>query len=925
MTRAADPGAQRVVRCVDARTDARAVRVWVEAVEDGDLGEAFDLFYRDLLAHGRVNPAQARQAVDRARRAWARRLDPGRKARLERLLAHVLRAEGDMARADDAYGRAWAGFEAQGDELELGRTAIGWLDVLSFRGRFEQARRVAERGRRALGRRDAAALARLDSNWANSLYLSGRLTQAAKIYRAVHRRLSRAGHERDAALVAWNLGQVLLLQGQVRHARERFLEAREVFEERGFESSALRCRFGLAVADLMEGRWREGLEVILELEEAFLRMGDRRAAAATLWELSRLLGAVGVTRLALRTAERAHDLYQELGLERDAAELSQVMAQWLNALDRPSDARVRLQSAIRFWARSGDRRSKRRAEVEQADCLLRLGQSAKALRELQRLRRQAPRRGERTVLVRCLTHLARAYLEEDRTGWALRTAKEAHRLARRYPEELERPALALLCARAHGRRGDSRDCRRWVRKAVDTIDRLGSELGVLTLRAQLDHRRAELHREAIELVLAAGGRRAEREALDLLGRSLATNLLEDILVDSPDMDRPLRIAISRLRDQLLREGSSDPDDVRTRSATAELDSLERRHPRRPRTQALRLLAERAAIGAWEQKLRGRPLVVLDQHGDEFAAYLVRVGGEVERHELPRVGEVLDRAWSPLRLLLETAAHLPSRRRSHFLERTRSEAEEALLEIRRAILDPLPLTGEESVHLIACSSLEEIPLQALPLLDEETQEGTPTFSRWLHPALIRGQRSRSGDARWAAILSDGRASTRRESEEVGHLLRQAGFAPVELTRRDDLLDRSGHAALLHVAAHGVHHPQEWMLNGIRLEDGWMGFEHLRREQLEDALLYFSSCESGLVSGSAHAGLTGWMVAGLRAAAREMVLTLWKIDDRGARRFAREFYARWTQGLPVAEALRETQSVIRSHSPHPFHWAAFTAMG
>ena len=161
--------------------------------------------------------------------------------------------------------------------------------------------------------------------------------------------------------------------------------------------------------------------------------------------------------------------------------------------------------------------------------------------------------------------------------------------------------------------------------------------------------------------------------------------------------------------------------------------------------------------------------------------------------------------------------------------------------------------------------------------------------------------------------------------MGGILRGAGFETREMTRRSELVRNRGRAALLHVAAHGVHHSQEWMLNGLRLEDGWMGFEHLRRSQLEGATLYFSSCESGLVSGSPHAEWHGWMVAGLRAAAREMVLSLWKVDDQSARAFARAFYSRWTDGRPVAHAIHEAQAELRTRHPHPFHWAPFMGLG
>jgi hypothetical protein len=96
----------------------------------------------------------------------------------------------------------------------------------------------------------------------------------------------------------------------------------------------------------------------------------------------------------------------------------------------------------------------------------------------------------------------------------------------------------------------------------------------------------------------------------------------------------------------------------------------------------------------------------------------------------------------------------------------------------------------------------------------------------------------------------------------------------------------------VAAHGAYHREQALLSGIQLADGWVGFEQLDRRVVEGALLYFGSCESGSTREGPGAELDGWMAAGLGAGARELVLTLWKLDDEAAEAFAAEFYPLWT---------------------------------
>ena len=68
----------------------------------------------------------------------------------------------------------------------------------------------------------------------------------------------------------------------------------------------------------------------------------------------------------------------------------------------------------------------------------------------------------------------------------------------------------------------------------------------------------------------------------------------------------------------------------------------------------------------------------------------------------------------------------------------------------------------------------------------------------------------------------------------------------------------------------------------------------------------------------------------AGTRNVVASLWAVDDRLTRSLMKAFYARWFSGAPsVAEALRRAQLEILEHglgdSADPIYWAGWVVSG
>jgi CHAT domain-containing protein len=148
--------------------------------------------------------------------------------------------------------------------------------------------------------------------------------------------------------------------------------------------------------------------------------------------------------------------------------------------------------------------------------------------------------------------------------------------------------------------------------------------------------------------------------------------------------------------------------------------------------------------------------------------------------------------------------------------------------------------------------------------------------------------------------------------------------------------------VHVATHGVLNPRAPMFSRLELHrpapasvspsnDGRLEVHEVLDLSIRSPLVFLSGCETGtgaawstsFAPGDDYATLAE---AFLYAGARNVVSTLWRIDDRGAAEFASVFYRGLRSKGPV-EALAAAQRALLT-SPQfasPFYWAAYTISG
>jgi CHAT domain-containing protein len=144
-------------------------------------------------------------------------------------------------------------------------------------------------------------------------------------------------------------------------------------------------------------------------------------------------------------------------------------------------------------------------------------------------------------------------------------------------------------------------------------------------------------------------------------------------------------------------------------------------------------------------------------------------------------------------------------------------------------------------------------------------------------------------------------------------------------------------IVHFATHGLLNSKHPELSGIvlslvdeqgRAQDGFLRLHDIYNLNLPAELVVLSACQTALgkeVKGEGLLGLTrGFMYSG----ARQVMASLWKVDDSATAEFMRDFYRGiFRKELKPAAALRAAQIEMRKKRQwrSPYFWAAFVLQG
>jgi len=199
-------------------------------------------------------------------------------------------------------------------------------------------------------------------------------------------------------------------------------------------------------------------------------------------------------------------------------------------------------------------------------------------------------------------------------------------------------------------------------------------------------------------------------------------------------------------------------------------------------------------------------------------------------------------------------------------------------------------------------------------------------------------------------------TEDEVRSIGQLMNFGDWSPKILTgpeARESTLKQIRNPRVLHIATHGFfsaevlqHSNTNPLLNSGLMLAGASNALYYKRNQIsfadeEDGILtayeamnlnldhtelvVLSACETGLGTVKNGEGVYGLQRALKVAGAHNIILSLWKVDDRTTQKLLYYFYQGWLKHQDKYKAFKEAQIKLREEFLYPYYWAAFIMVG
>ncbi len=91
-----------------------------------------------------------------------------------------------------------------------------------------------------------------------------------------------------------------------------------------------------------------------------------------------------------------------------------------------------------------------------------------------------------------------------------------------------------------------------------------------------------------------------------------------------------------------------------------------------------------------------------------------------------------------------------------------------------------------------------------------------------------------------------------------------------------------------------------------------------------LVVLSACQTGLGAEMGSEGVAGLQRAFTIAGARNIIMSLWPVDDNATQLLMTEFYKNFSESNRIETAFQMAQTAVKKVYPHPYYWSAFIVL-
>lgn len=802
-------------------------------------------------------------------------------------LGFALHSQGELRAALDLYQQALATFERAGEQGFWKANVLHNLAALYVALGEPDAALTSNQQVLALQRSlgDRRGEARTLTNL-GAIYVDlGELGKALDAYTPALARFRRSGDRLWEAALLHNRGTAYYGLGDFQHALADFARALAIRRQAGDRKGEALTEIAIGRTRLQLGETGPALDLARRAVDAAQAAADHRGEMLARLLVARLDLATGEAAAALTELSRALDLARLLEDRLDEVSIRQLTGEAHLALHHPAEAARELGEAVALA----------RAVKAPARTIAALTALARAER---RLDRPAAARSRADEALRLIETSRTADTDPDLRATYLAAQRSTYELAIDLRMELERRQPG------HGHAAEALEVseRAHARSLLDLLQEAHADV-----HAGVDPRLRGRERGLLARLSAKAGRQAE-----LLSRAATAER-------------------RRAADEEVRSVLDDLAQVEA--------EIRRSSPRYAALTQPPLATSRQIRGL----LDGASLLLEYSLGEE-RSFLWAVERDVVRgFELPPRARIEAAA----RAVYDRLAVLPQDDR---------ELGEAAASLSRMLLGPVaPRLGTRRLIVVADGELQYIPFGALPvpgaapaapLLARHEVVNAPSASAIALERRLSRRRAAPGAV---AVLADpvfGRDSfprlpwTRREAEAIAAVaprdrsLFALGF---QASRATALSPRLARYQVVHFATHGIIDARTPALSGLMLSrigehgqprEGFLGLRDIYNLRLGADLVVLSGCETALGKQVRGEGLLGLTQGFLYSGARQVLASLWRIEDQATAELMARFYrALLLDGSPPAAALRQAQLAIQQDPRwrSPYYWSGFVLQG
>jgi hypothetical protein len=233
---------------------------------------------------------------------------------------------------------------------------------------------------------------------------------------------------------------------------------------------------------------------------------------------------------------------------------------------------------------------------------------------------------------------------------------------------------------------------------------------------------------------------------------------------------------------------------------------------------------------------------------------------------------------------------------------------SLRELESVLLAPLGVDGP--LVLVSTGLLGQLPWASLPALRGRSIVVAPSASKW----LASTQSVPSATVAVAALAGPDLGRAAVEVDAVGDAWTDAQVDGT--ASRTALLEAVTSANVLHVAAHGVHQPENPLFSSLRMVDGPVFAHELDQRGHAPQHVVLSACEVGLATirpGDEALGLASVL---LNLGTRSVIASVARVGDEVAARTMAAYHLRLAKGEDSAAALAAALHEVDADVVPPF---------